>query len=139
MENETKMYELTYLVTPLVPEDKLSDENNAIRALIEKKQGIIMYEEGLKSLSLSYPIKKFDRAYLGLFKFVMPSEEADGLKDVLEKQEKIIRAAINQTRASSQKDETRPRKIRTLKVKKEEKQEIKTEEIDKKLEEMLGQ
>ena len=52
MEKEPKMYEMLYFITPLIPEEKLEDEANTLRSIIEGQQGIISYENKPKRIFL---------------------------------------------------------------------------------------
>lgn len=139
MDKEQKMYEIGYLLSPLVPEEKLDEEISALRKLIEDRQGFIMNEGQLKSQKLAYPINKFKTAYFGWMKFLVNPEDVSEVKSSFKKNAQIIRFLITQIMA----EKARP--IITKKIVKKKKvavpkpkTEIKIEEIDKKIEELLA-
>jgi small subunit ribosomal protein S6 len=144
---EQKMYEIGYLLSPLVPEEKLDEEISALRKLIEDRKGFIMNEGRLKSRKLAYPINKFETAYFGWMKFLVNPEDVSKVKSSFKNPpsaqggggDKIIRFLITQIIA----EKTAP--IITKKIVKKKKvavpkpkPEIKIEEIDKKIEELIG-
>jgi len=89
MERENKTYEINYLMTPLLPEDKLAEETAVLRKVIEDNKGFVVGEDQPKTQKLSYPIKKFDRAYYGWFKFSAGVESVDDIKKGFNKNEKF--------------------------------------------------
>ncbi len=147
MDREQKIYELGYLLTPLVPEEKVNEEISVLRGDIEKKKGLIIGEEIAKMRKLAYTIKKpnagsFDSVYFGWIKFVIGGEFLSGVRESLKKNAKIVRFLfLDITKEESIKKIPAGRVIKRKKVIAKEakpKEEIKTEEIDKKLEELLG-
>ncbi len=148
MERESKIYEIGYLLTPLIAEEKLPEEISVLRNLIENKHGLIIKEEAAKPRRLAYEIKKpnvgsFKNGYFGWIKFMIEPETVDELKKSIDKNSNIIRFVVL--------DITRDETVRKLPAEKiikrkrpvvreaKPKEEIKTEEIDKKLEEILGE
>lgn len=137
MEKETKMYEIGYLLSPLISEENLDEEISALRKLIEDKQGFIMNENRARSQNLAYPVKGFNSAYFGWIKFAVSPEV---LPEIKISGDKIIRFLIIKTI----KETAVPRLIKKIVKKKisferpKEKLGIKPEEIDKKIEELLG-
>lgn len=139
MDREQKMYEIGYLLSPLIPEEKLDEEVSVLRKLIEDRQGLIINEGRPKMRKLAYPINKTESAYFGWVKFTASPEILKEIENPLKKNNKIIRfliiKAVKETTVSMP-----ARKI--VKKKKpagpKEKIEIKPEEIDKKLEELLS-
>lgn len=148
MEKETKMYEIGYLLSPLISEEKLDEEISALRKLIEDKQGFIMNESRAKSQSLAYPVKGFNSAYFGWIKFAASPEVLSEIKISFdnppfakgEGENKVVRFLIIKTT----KETAVPRLTKKIVRKKifperpKEKLGIKPEEIDKKIEELIG-
>lgn len=144
MEKETKMYEIGYLLSPLISEEKLDEEISALRKLIEDRKGFIMNESRAKSQSLAYPVKGFNSAYFGWIKFVASPEVLPEIKISFDNPpiggDKIVRFLIIKTI----KETAIPRLTKKIVRKKislerpKEKLGIKPEEIDKKIEELLG-
>lgn len=139
MENEQRIYEIGYLLSPLIPEEKIEEEIGSLRKIIENKKGLIMSESRPKLQKLAYPIKGNESAYFGWFRFNCHPETILEIKNSLEK-EKIIRFLLTQA-VKERLVLISPKKARGKKkaVPPEIKQrgEIKLEEIDKKLEELL--
>ena len=141
MESDQKTYETGYLLTPLLPENKVMEEVSALRKIIEDNNGFIMSEDHPKMQKLAYPIKQNNSAYFGRIKFYVKSEMVDKVKESFEKNDKAIRFLI--TESGKEQSRQTPRTIRKI-VKPtlsappaEERKPIKLEEIDKKLEEIL--
>lgn len=143
MESEQKTYEIGYLLTPLLPEDKAMEEVFALRKAIEDNSGLIMSEDRARMQKLAYPVKQNNSAYFGRIKFYAKPETAGGIKELVGKNDKVIRFLING--AAKEDAPMIPRKIRTIAkttmstLEKEEKKPIKPEEIDKKLKELIGE
>jgi len=141
METEPKTYEINYLLIPLVAEEKLGEGADALRKIIEDNGGFIVGEERAKMQRLAYKIKKFETAYFGWFRFSAKPEAIAAVKNSFEKNEKVIRSLIieagkeNLPQFSARKTAGAKR---TEDVGSEEpKKEIKPEQIDEKLEEIL--
>jgi len=142
IEANPKLYEVGYLLTPLIPADKLADEVNSIRTDIEKEHGLIIGEESPKSRTLAYEIKKFNTAYFGWIRFMVRPDTLESLKKSLDSNANLLRFLIMNAEKEvvSQKPlrAIRPKKSSDLQVPDSPKEEIKEEEIDKKLEEIAG-
>ena len=142
MDRENKTYEINYLMTPLLPEDKLAEETAVLRKIIEDNKGFVVGEDQPKTQKLSYPIKKFDRAYYGWFKFSAEVESVDDIKNGFNKNEKILRALVTEA-GKENIAQFAPRygaampKSEGVSSEKAEKIEIKPEQIDEKLAEIL--
>ena len=149
MERDNKIYEINYLMTPLVPEDKVAEEVAVFRKIIEDNKGLVVGEDQLKMQKLSYPIKKFDSAYYGWFKFSAGAEFVDNIKKSFNKNEKILRALVTEA-GKENIAQFAPRhglpvrqagageaKSEGSSLEKAEKVEIKPEQIDEKLAEIL--
>ena len=57
MDKDNKIYEINYLMTPLIPEDKVAENVAVFRKIIEDNKGLVVGEDQLKMQKLSYPIK----------------------------------------------------------------------------------
>ena len=142
MEKDNKTYEINYLMTPLILEDKVAEETAVLRKIIEDNKGFVVGEDQPKTQKLSYPIKKFDSAYYGWFKFSAGAESVDNIKNGFNKNEKILRALVTEAGKENIAQFT-PRygsvapKPEAVSSEKAEKIEIKPEQIDEKLAEIL--
>jgi len=149
-EKEIKMYEIGYLLNPFIAEEKKDDEVVAIRSAIEGAKGLITDEGRPKMQKLAYEIKKprtgkFEDAYFGWIKFVSEPEIIIEIKKSLDKNTNIIRFLTIELdkQGSSERKSQKPRIKRNphasfTAAEPSIKTEVKTEEIDKKLEELLG-
>ncbi|MBU4223955.1 30S ribosomal protein S6 [Patescibacteria group bacterium] len=146
MEKNQNTYEIGYLLTPLIPEDKLDDNVSNLRKFIEDKHGLILMEGRPKAQKLAYSIKSFDSAHFGWVKFMANSEIINDISASFEKNDNVLRFLVIKPAKETGVVKLRDKKLIGRKkiagVKKtegmDEKTGIKSEEIDKKLEELLG-
>ena len=142
MEGNNKTYEINYLITPLIPEDRVTDNVAVFRKIIEDNKGFVLGEDQVKMQKLSYTINKFDNAYFGWFRFSVGADVVDNIKKEFSKNEKVLRALITEV-GKDNVAQFAVRKIpgmakpEGLTSETAEKVEIKPEQIDKKLEEIL--
>ena len=142
MDRDNKIYEINYLMTPLIPEDKVAEETAVLRKIIEDNKGFVVGEDQPKTKKLSYPIKKFDSAYCGWFKFSAGAESVDNIKNGFNKNEKILRALVTEAGKenavrSAPRHNAIAAKPEGSSLETSEKVKINPEQIDKKLEEIL--
>lgn len=99
-EKDTKKYELAYLLSPLVPADKLEETlNQEVLSLITGLAGEITLKPNPELRKLAYTIKKvthhqrssFKDAYFGYIQFTALPEVIDELNNKLKKSEQLIR------------------------------------------------
>ncbi|HPB60269.1 MAG TPA: 30S ribosomal protein S6 [Candidatus Paceibacterota bacterium] len=159
-EQEPKIYEIGYLLTPIIPQDALAENVvQTLKAPIDKLGGVITSEMDPSMIRLAYTIKKdignkkerFNDAYFGALRFKLLPEKAAVLKDVLDKSDKIIRCltiampegeeTIVLPKRTFQRREvqTEPFEIerREKEVEPEEVKEMTKEDIDKEIENLL--
>lgn len=144
MDKESKNYELAYLLSPSLPEEEVLTWAGKITAAIEESKGAIRNVEPPRKRKLSYLVKKQENAYWGWTTFAMAPEavatlekKIKGLGNILrhlivEEEEMPVRMPRLRTVPSSQ----APRAIPRETEKPEEKLDL--EQLDKKLEEILG-
>lgn len=105
MENDTtkKLYEVGYLLIPLISEDKIADEVNSLRLYVENAGGFIVSEEQPKMRKLAYEIKqrgmaskrsRFEDAYFGSIRFQATAEAALAINESFDKNGKVLRYLI---------------------------------------------
>lgn len=144
MDKKIKIYEVNYLIAPLIPEDKIGEEVFVLRKVIEDNSGLIISEDQIKMQSLSYQIDKFNSAYCGWFKFSANPESIGAIQNGFKQNEKSLRFLFSEigkeniATGNAFKRRTQLSKIGIGGEQKTEKTEIKPEEIDKKLEELIG-
>lgn len=102
---EPRVYELGYLLMPTVNEENLSNEREALVALITKFKGIVISEEQPQLIDLAYDMSKiinnkkqvYSQAYFGWIKFDVTPDVIDALTLEIENTESLIRSIMNKT------------------------------------------
>ncbi|MFT6361390.1 MAG: putative flap endonuclease-1-like 5' DNA nuclease [Candidatus Paceibacteria bacterium] len=102
---EPRVYELGYLIMPTVDEGNLSDERDALVALITKFKGIVISEEVPQLVDLAYDMTKmidnkkhtYSQAYFGWIKFDVTPDVVEALTDESELGGNIIRSIMVKT------------------------------------------
>lgn len=145
MEAETRLYEISYLLRGNVSEDEALKTSEDLRKLIEDKHGLITQETKPQKQNLAYKIKRQETSHFGSFQFLFQPEKVLELEKSLEKFD-LLRFSIARLESKQEKKAAKPILRRRLKSKElpleEEvlfKEPLQVEEIDKKLEELLGQ
>jgi ribosomal protein S6 len=148
MSVQPKLYELGYLLAPLVASESLDGEV----AKIKEITGEAKAEGGPKMQHLAYTISKkissnrhdFDDAYFGWIKFEATPEQIKEIKKELEKLEMVIRFLLTTTELTDYdlnpiKEEAEEESDQTKEEEKEEKKEVKEEDarIDKEIDDLL--
>ncbi len=145
MERETKIYEIGYLLSPFIPADKLNEEISLIRKIIEDRQCLITGEGRAKMQNLSYMIKKgpsekFESAYFGWIKFIASPEDLEEINGLFKKTPNVIRFISLEAAKETANKKSASGIMKKKKFPKDEiniKTEVKPEEIDKKIEELI--
>ena len=154
METESKSYKFDYLLRGDLGDEKAFETSEAVRKMIEEGGGIITQENKPQKKTLAYPIKKHDMAYFGLFKIIFPKEKLQALDKSLKKLDLLrllfsrIKPMQETAKRISKRRLVRQPMEKELQMAKSEiqlkeevkvKEPLRVEEIDKKLEEILGQ
>lgn len=146
MDKDNKLYEIAYLITPACTEEEASDFHQKMKNEALQLGGIMDHEGDVKKRKLSYQINKMTEAYLAYFRVILQKENSDKLKSIL-KNDKILRLLFVQTRRNPVRVFRSKPTIKTADdavsinekiVLSEPENQAKMEEIDKKLEEILG-
>lgn len=133
-----KLYELTYLISPEVSEEELNSLNEKINSLIQKEAGVLNEVKIPIKKKLAQPIKKQREAFLTNLSFDLESDKLGDLERQLKAEKKILRYLIlARPKIKVTKVRKRPSKVIPKIPVKEKKVELK--EIEKKLEEILGE
>lgn len=146
MDQETKNYEIAYLLSPSIPEEEVLTYAKELSAIIEEQKGTVKHVQEPKKHKLSYPIQKERNAYFGWTTFHFAPDGITQLEKKLKaythilrylivEEETRLKAPVFRTPASrpmNQKSPTVPREAE----KGDEKLDL--EALDKKLEEILG-
>ncbi|MEI6494740.1 MAG: 30S ribosomal protein S6 [bacterium] len=100
---DVKAYELAYLLTPLLPEDKLQELYEEIfGAAVKASGGTITADLPARMIDLAYTIvksisnkhNKFDHAYFGVLRFEAYSDQVAIIKEMIDKRPEVIRHMI---------------------------------------------
>jgi small subunit ribosomal protein S6 len=131
-----RYYELTYLISPELSEKEIEELQKKISSLIEAEGGKVEKFNKPAKRKLRYPIKKKEEGYLATLYFYCLPQKLANLDEKFKKDSSILRYLI--LTKKTPKKEVKALKIeKKAEIKKEKK--VKLEEIDKKLEEILGQ
>ena len=89
-----KEYEMSYLLTPDIPEDKIDSEAIELKNIITENGGDIVQTNPPEKKRLSYPVKKQNQAYFGIVYFNTDKDGLDKIKKNLAFYKKILRFLI---------------------------------------------
>lgn len=132
-----KSYELNYLITPNLTETEVKNFHEKINSLIQEK-GVLINAWLPKKIALSYPIKENNSAFFVALSFQIEPGNLAELEKNLKSESRLIRYLILTKRAT--KPTVFKTKIHTAKkIKPSEKEKVKIEKIEEKLEEVLGE
>jgi len=133
-----KSYELTYLISPEVSEEELKSLREKINSLIQKEAGVLNEVQAPIKKKLAQPIKKQREAFLTNLSFYLEPDKLGNLEQQLKSEKKILRYQIlARPEIKVAKVGKKPPKVIPKIPVKEKKVEL--EEIEKKLEEILGE
>ena len=107
-------YELTYLLSPELNQDKLEKLNKKIEELV---QGKFLKKEEPKKIALSYPISKKNEAFLVILNFKTEPENAARIKKELEKILEALRFLLIKKQAITEKPKSKEKKKSAAKPK----------------------
>lgn len=89
-----KKYEMSYLLSPEVSEEKLDLETTELQKIIRESGGEVIESNEPKKRWLSYEVRKQRQAYFGVIHFKISSEGIGKIKSVLSMHKKIMRFLI---------------------------------------------
>jgi len=138
-----KNYELTYLISPDLSEEESRVFQEKITSRIQEEGGVLYGVTSPAIKSLSYPIKKKWSAYLTWLGFQLAPEKLENLQKKLKQEAQILRYLLSIKPVSEIREAVAPARKPRLraalpKVKKP-KTKVELKEIEKKLEEILGE
>ncbi len=90
----TKEYEISYLLTPDIPENKIDSEVIEFKNIITENGGDIVQTNPPEKKRLAYPIRKQNQAYFGIVYFNIDKDGLDKIKKTLALHKKILRFLI---------------------------------------------
>ncbi len=96
METAIKSYEIAYLINPDVPEEGVFGEAGKITGFVQDAHGLIGKIEEPKKRKLTYPIKKLKSAYFGWTTFSVAPERIGDIEKRVKAEPGIIRYMISE-------------------------------------------
>lgn len=149
MEENFRQYELNYFLSPDLSQEEVFDFSQKISNFLNEIQGKVEVSKEPKIQKLAFPLKKHNQGYFGEIKFLANPEKIFDIEKKLKLEKEILRFSILVILPTKQKIEKPVKKPKihpaeqpvseTRETKPEAKREkVKLEEIDKKLEEIMG-
>lgn len=129
---DPRFYEVFYLLRPGLSEEELRAAENTIRTSLNDLNGIVIEEHAATAKGLAFSLGKFTEGNRGWVKFMLKPSELAVFQTKLAKIKEIVRLRVVSTTKENQSLRRAPTR------RSEEKVELKTEELDKKLDELLG-
>ena len=102
-EGRLSVYEIGYLLSTSIPEEKIPAEAEALRAIITKAGASVIAEEAPQREQLAYTIRTknvsgtyntYDEAYFGWVKFELTSDVVEAVKKAIEILPSVIRMIL---------------------------------------------
>ena len=109
MEKELKLYEVSYLINPALSEEDARNFQQEIKSTLQSLGGLIDSDGGVIKKRLSYPIKKVTECWLAHFKFMLEAGKIAEFKKELESKN-ALRCLLIETKRIRQQF-VRPRRI----------------------------
>ena len=139
-----RFYELTYLSSLDLSEEGINNLKEKITSFLEKEGGVLDEAKSPVKKILGYPIKKKTAVFLTTLNFHSNPDQKSRFEQQLKSESEILRYLILAKSKPSKTEETLTKRIRKLKkpsvghipVKKPK---VEFKEIEKKLEEILGE
>jgi len=99
------VYEVGYIMVPSIAEENLGGEVTAFKDTLSNQGAIFVADENPKMMELAYEMsrsvankkQKFSYGYFGWVKFECTSVQASVIKDMLDKNEKLVRYLLIKT------------------------------------------
>ena len=137
-----KYYELTYLISSELKEEEIKKIVEEINSFLQKEGGIIQQSISPLLKILSYPIKKQKEAYFVTLDFnFAQTEKLKDLEKELKDRSGILRFSIIAKKTEDKLTErvVAERKIKPRPIPENTEEKVELKDIDKKLEEILGE
>ena len=128
-----KLYEFTYLIKPDFSREDINSLQDKIKSFITEGEGSVVKIDTPLKKYLAYPIKKNKEAFLTDLTFNLEPNRLDDLEKKIKAEKGIIRYLLLKKKLLKEKVGTRPRRRLKPKAK------VELKEIEKKLEEILGE
>lgn len=134
-----KLYELTYLISSDLSAEEIKSFPEKINSLIREEGGILSTTLSLVKIPLAYPMEKKTSAFLSTLSFQLSQEKLAGLEKRLKSEGQILRYFILAKPVPKIITGSPPSRVRVRKIVRKPKPKVELKEIEKKLEEILGE
>ena len=144
-----KHYQLTYLISPEISEKDLKDFPEKINSFLKEEEGILQERENPIRKKLGYPIKikgeggirkRISQAFFASLNFQLNPEKLENLEKKLKGESKILRYLILSKPLPPKKERVEKIPAKTIsKIPKKPKKKVELKEIERKLDEILGE
>jgi len=134
-----RFYELTSLISSKLSEEEARKISEKINSFIQKEEGILDKEANPLKLKLALPIKKERQAYLLTLNFYLDLGKLENLEKKLKSTPEILRFLVQRKKLEIAKIIPEKPLLKIKKPLKPREEKVELEEIEKKLEEILGE
>ena len=86
-----KTYELSYIISSESTSEEASAKENEIISAIQSREGVILKQLNPVAKTLAFPVGKRASGFFGVLEFKMEAEKLLELKEVIQKDKKIVR------------------------------------------------
>ena len=138
--SERQQYELAFHLLPSFTENQIEEKRREIEGLISKNGGIVGRYGEIKKMRLCFPIKKKKIFHFGDIEFFAPRNIIEKINKTLVLNENLLRYMV----IKKEEEKIKPAKAPKIKTEKPLKEAVpteitqkETEELDKKIEEIL--
>lgn len=152
MEENFRQYQISYFLSPLLLEEEVSNSATKINEFINEAKGEIKNSDEPKIQKLSFPIKKHFQGYFSKTVFFSNPDNISELEKKIRLEKDVLRFFIEIVYPIKQRKEKPPKKPKVIQINDDElkipeknkeeketkKKKVKLEEIDQKLEEIIG-
>lgn len=102
-EDRASVYEISYLIAPSIPEEKVPAEADAVKKIISDAGSSVIVEEAPHRMRLAYEMRrktvsgsydKYNEAYFGWIKFEVGSNTIESIKKAVEIVPSVLRMLV---------------------------------------------
>ena len=89
-----KTYELTYIISPEMTSEEAEAKAKELEQAIQSREGIILKQQNPVAKTLAFQIAKRASGFFGVIEFQMEPEKVLEIKEIVEKEKKIVRHIV---------------------------------------------
>ena len=89
-----KTYELTYIISPEMTSEEAEAKAKELEQAIQSREGIILKQQNPVAKTLAFQIAKRASGFFGVLEFQMEPEKVLEIKEIVEKEKKIVRHIV---------------------------------------------